>query len=116
TTSAPSGASTPESTAVMVPPSTITSGSGIRAELVPSNSHGARSAVSRPRSVRIAVVFIPSASLMTCTDVVGGTTHFRYLPDLGLAMWSVLEPGRSANHTAHVYDVDYIIACDAGRG
>jgi len=33
--------------------------------------------------------------------------------NLGL---SVLEPGRSANHTAHVYDVDYIIACDAGRG
>jgi NTE family protein len=33
--------------------------------------------------------------------------------NLGL---SVLEPGRSADHTAHVYDVDYIIACDAGRG
>ena len=33
--------------------------------------------------------------------------------NLGL---TVLEPGRSANHTAHVYDVDYIIACDAGRG
>ena len=33
--------------------------------------------------------------------------------NLGL---SVLEPGRSANHTAHVYDVDYIIACDATRG
>jgi predicted acylesterase/phospholipase RssA len=33
--------------------------------------------------------------------------------NLGL---SVLEPGRSASHTAHVYDVDYIIACDAGRG
>jgi predicted acylesterase/phospholipase RssA len=29
---------------------------------------------------------------------------------------SVLEPGRSARHTAHVYDIDYIIACDAGRG
>lgn len=33
--------------------------------------------------------------------------------NLGL---SVLEPGRSAAHTAHVYDVDYVIACDAGRG
>jgi predicted acylesterase/phospholipase RssA len=33
--------------------------------------------------------------------------------NLGL---TVLEPGRSAHRTAHVYDVDYIIACDAGRG
>lgn len=33
--------------------------------------------------------------------------------NLGL---SVFEPGRSAGHTAHVYDVDYVIACDAGRG
>ena len=33
--------------------------------------------------------------------------------NLGL---SVLEPGRSASHTAHVYDVDYIIACDAAAG
>jgi NTE family protein len=33
--------------------------------------------------------------------------------NLGL---SVLEPGRSAAHTAHAYDVDYIIASDAGRG
>jgi len=33
--------------------------------------------------------------------------------NLGL---SVLETGRSSHHTAHVYDVDYIIACDAGRG
>jgi len=33
--------------------------------------------------------------------------------NLGL---SVLEPGRSSSHTAHVYDVDYIVACDAGRG
>lgn len=33
--------------------------------------------------------------------------------NLGL---SVLEPRRSSRHTAHVYDVDYIIACDAGRG
>lgn len=33
--------------------------------------------------------------------------------NLGL---SVLEPRRSASHTAHVYDVDYVIACDAGRG
>lgn len=33
--------------------------------------------------------------------------------NLGL---SVMEPGRSAAHTAHAYDVNYIIACDAGRG
>ena len=33
--------------------------------------------------------------------------------NLGLA---VLEPGRSEGHTAHVYDIDYVIACDAGRG
>jgi NTE family protein len=33
--------------------------------------------------------------------------------NLGL---TVLEPGRSARHTAHVYDIDYIIASDAGRG
>jgi NTE family protein len=29
---------------------------------------------------------------------------------------SVLEPGRSATHTPHVYTHRYIIACDAGRG
>jgi NTE family protein len=33
--------------------------------------------------------------------------------NLGL---TVLEPRRSALHTAHVYDIDYIIACDASRG
>jgi predicted acylesterase/phospholipase RssA len=33
--------------------------------------------------------------------------------NLGL---TVLEPGRSAVHTAHVYNLDYVIACDAGRG
>ncbi len=32
--------------------------------------------------------------------------------NLGL---SVLEPGRSPTFTSHVYDVDYIISCDAGR-
>ena len=31
--------------------------------------------------------------------------------NLGL---SVLEPGRSSAHTPHTYDVDYIVACDAG--
>lgn len=35
------------------------------------------------------------------------------MDNLGL---SVLTPGRSAAHTAHVYDVDVIISCDAGRG
>jgi predicted acylesterase/phospholipase RssA/proteasome lid subunit RPN8/RPN11 len=29
---------------------------------------------------------------------------------------SCLEPGRSAEHSYNVYNVDYIIACDAGRG
>jgi NTE family protein len=33
--------------------------------------------------------------------------------NLGL---SVLEPGRSAGHTEHTYEVDYVVACDAGRG
>jgi NTE family protein len=33
--------------------------------------------------------------------------------NLGL---TVLEPGRSSLHTAHTYDVDYIVSCDAGRG
>ena len=33
--------------------------------------------------------------------------------NLGL---SVLEPGRSSDFTPHVYDVSYIVSCDAGRG
>ncbi|MEU1224127.1 patatin-like phospholipase family protein [Streptomyces microflavus] len=33
--------------------------------------------------------------------------------NLGL---SVLEPGRSPHHTQHVYDVPFIISCDAGMG
>ncbi|MGW1395700.1 patatin-like phospholipase family protein [Streptomyces nigra] len=33
--------------------------------------------------------------------------------NLGL---SVLEPGRSPHHTQHVYDVPFIISCDAGLG
>jgi predicted acylesterase/phospholipase RssA len=33
--------------------------------------------------------------------------------NLGL---SVLQPGRSSAYTAHTYDLDFIIACDAGRG
>lgn len=33
--------------------------------------------------------------------------------NLGL---SVLAPDRSPEHTEHIYDVDYIISCDAGRG
>ncbi|WP_405577114.1 hypothetical protein [Streptomyces sp. NBC_01190] len=33
--------------------------------------------------------------------------------NLGL---SVLEPGRSPQHTQHVYDVPFIISCDAGMG
>jgi NTE family protein len=33
--------------------------------------------------------------------------------NLGL---TALEPGRSPEHTAHVYHLDYVIACDAGRG
>lgn len=33
--------------------------------------------------------------------------------NLGL---SVLEPGRSAAFTPHVYELPYIVSCDAGRG
>jgi NTE family protein len=29
---------------------------------------------------------------------------------------TVLEPGRSRFHTAHVFDLDYVVLCDAGRG
>jgi predicted acylesterase/phospholipase RssA len=29
---------------------------------------------------------------------------------------SCLEPGRSKDHSYNVFDVDYIVACDAGRG
>jgi NTE family protein len=45
--------------------------------------------------------------------------HILHLSDGGLydnLGLSVLEPGRSAAHTPHVYQLDYIIACDAGRG
>jgi predicted acylesterase/phospholipase RssA len=48
----------------------------------------------------------PSRQVVLLTD--GGVYD-----NLGL---TVLQPGRSAHHTAHVYDIDYIIACDAGRG
>lgn len=47
------------------------------------------------------------------------TTRTVYLSDggvydnLGL---SALQPDRSAAHTAHVYDLNYMIACDAGAG
>ena len=47
------------------------------------------------------------------------TQHVLLLTDGGIydnLGLSVLEPGRSAHHTAHVYHADYIIACDAGRG
>ncbi len=33
--------------------------------------------------------------------------------NLGL---TVIEPGRSSEHTPHTYDVDYIVSCDAGPG
>lgn len=48
----------------------------------------------------------PSQQVVLLTD--GGVYD-----NLGL---TVLEPGRSAHHTAHVYDIDYIVSCDAGRG
>ena len=45
--------------------------------------------------------------------------HIVLLTDAGvydnLAL-SVLEPGRWPVHTPHTYELDYIIACDAGRG
>jgi NTE family protein len=48
----------------------------------------------------------PSRQVVLLTD--GGIYD-----NLGL---TALEPGRSARHTPHVYDIDYIIASDAGRG
>jgi NTE family protein len=48
----------------------------------------------------------PSRQVVLLTD--GGIYD-----NLGL---TALEPRRSARHTAHVYDVDYIVSCDAGRG
>lgn len=48
----------------------------------------------------------PTPHVVSLTD--GGVYD-----NLGL---SVLEPRRSAAHTAHVYDIDYIVASDAGRG
>ena len=48
----------------------------------------------------------PSRQVVLLTD--GGIYD-----NLGL---TVLEPGRSPHHTAHVYDIDYIVASDAGRG
>jgi NTE family protein len=45
--------------------------------------------------------------------------HLLYLTDGGVydnLGVSVLEPGRSAEYTSHVYDLDYVIACDAGPG
>ena len=77
TTSAPSGAATPESTATMVPPSITTSGSGIRAEPVPSNSHAARRAVSRPRSVTVGAV-MPPPSPRGGPGVTRRNTYVRY--------------------------------------
>jgi NTE family protein len=47
------------------------------------------------------------------------TSHVVLLADGGIydnLGLTALEPGRSPAHTAHVYDLDYIIACDAGRG
>jgi NTE family protein len=57
----------------------------------------------------------------TFAPVSGGpsTIHTVHLSDggvydnLGL---SALQPSRSAAYTSHVYDLDYIIACDAGTG
>ena len=57
--------------------------------------------------------FTPAAGSPTATRQVLHLTDGGVYDNLGL---SVLEPGRSAAHTAHVYDLDYIIACDAGTG
>lgn len=81
--------------------------------------------------VRVAEAVAASGAFPLLLPAVERSYEFRHHPDepserhallltdggvydnLGL---SVLEPGRSAGHTAHVYDLDYVIACDAGRG
>jgi predicted acylesterase/phospholipase RssA len=63
-------------------------------------------AVERAYSFRREPAHTPQRHVVLLTD--GGIYD-----NLGL---SVLEPGRSSTHTPHTYDVDYIIACDAGRG
>jgi NTE family protein len=63
-------------------------------------------AVERAYSFRSAVNAAPERHVVLLID--GGVYD-----NLGL---SVLEPGRSPNHTPHTYELDYIIACDAGRG
>jgi NTE family protein len=63
-------------------------------------------AVERAYSFRRQPADAPERHAVLLTD--GGIYD-----NLGL---SVLQPGRSSAHTPHVYDVDYIIACDAGRG
>ena len=57
--------------------------------------------------------FAPAAGSATTTRQVLHLTDGGVYDNLGL---SVLELGRSAAHTAHVYDLDYVIACDAGTG
>lgn len=63
-------------------------------------------AVERTYTFRRQLSDLPEQHVVLLTD--GGIYD-----NLGL---SVLEPGRSSAHTPHTYDVDYIIACDAGRG
>jgi NTE family protein len=63
-------------------------------------------AIERTYTFRRSAEDAPEQHVVLLTD--GGVYD-----NLGL---TVLEPGRSAAHTAHTYDVDYIIACDAGRG
>ena len=63
-------------------------------------------AVERAYSFRSGVNAAQERHVVLLTD--GGVYD-----NLGL---SVLEPGRSPVHTPHTYQLDYIIACDAGRG
>src|SRR5581483_3833524 len=57
--------------------------------------------------------FAPTAGSPETTRQALHLTDGGVYDNLGL---SVLEPGRSVAHTAHVYDLDYVIACDAGTG
>jgi predicted acylesterase/phospholipase RssA len=63
-------------------------------------------AVERAYTFRRQPADAPERHAMLLTD--GGIYD-----NLGL---TVLQPGRSSAHTPHVYNVDYIIACDAGCG
>lgn len=63
-------------------------------------------AIERVFTFRPTADAVPEPQVVLLTD--GGVYD-----NLGL---TVIDPGRSGAHTAHTYDVDYIISCDAGPG